>query len=96
MVDREKHEISADFAEQATAQEQAKRNAWRALLIPAVGSAAFFATTLANVIKTYRKEGFPSGAFTLTDKVLMATPFIIFGLAMHEIATNTDSKVTEQ
>ena len=41
MVDREKHEISEDFAEQKDASLQAKRDAWRGLLIPAVGSAAF-------------------------------------------------------
>ena len=96
MVDREKHEISEDFAEQKDASLQAKRDAWRGLLIPAVGSAAFFATTMANVIKTYRKEGFPTGAFTLTDKVLLAAPFLIFGLAMHEIATNGDIPITAE
>jgi len=62
------------------------RNTWRSLLIPAVGSAAFFASTLANVIKTYRKVGWPNGAFTKTDYLLMSIPFAIMALAFSEMA----------
>lgn len=61
------------------------RNTWRSLLIPAVGSAAFFASTLANVIKTYRKVGWPNGAFTKTDYLLMGVPFAIMALAFSEM-----------
>lgn len=96
MPTHEQKEISDEFAEAKSVENQGKRDAWRGLLIPAVGSAAFFATTLANVIKTWRKYGFPSASFTLTDKVLMSLPFIIFGLAMHEIVTNNgDDTVTD-
>ena len=62
------------------------RNTWRALLIPAVGSAAFFASTVVNVIKTYRRVGWPKGAFTTTDYVLMSIPFAIMALAFTEMA----------
>jgi hypothetical protein len=70
---------------QKTLADHEARNTWRSLLIPAVGSAAFFASTLANIIKTYRKVGWPNGAFTKTDYLLMGIPFAIMALAFSEM-----------
>ena len=75
---------NAMVAQQNLADHEA-RNTWRSLLIPAVGSAAFFASTLANVIKTYRRVGWPNGAFTKTDYLLMGIPFAIMALAFSEM-----------
>jgi hypothetical protein len=57
------------------------RSAWRSLLVPAVGSAAFFASTVIGFIRTYRKYGFPQDAFKPFDYALMSIPFAIIGMA---------------
>jgi len=66
------------------------RKEWRLLLIPAVGSAAFFSSMLVNIIKTHRKHGWPQNAFGTTDYVLMAIPFAIIALALYEEVNNHD------
>jgi len=65
-----------------TATEEQARLVWRSMLIPAVGSAAFFASMLTNIFKTYGKYGFPKNAFRHSDYILMAIPFIIVPLAL--------------
>ena len=64
--------------------EMKARKAWRDLLIPAVGSAAFFASMVVNVLKTNSKYGWPKKAFKPTDYVLMSIPFVILALAIGE------------
>ena len=65
-----------------TAKEEQARLAWRGILIPAVGSAAFFSSMLTNIFKIQIKHGFPKNAFRHTDYLLMAIPFIIVPLAL--------------
>ena len=67
---------------------ESDRKAWRALLVPAVGSAAFFAASVVNIIRTYKKHGFPDKAFNPSDYLLLTLPFIIFFLALHEEMEN--------
>ena len=67
-----------------TDTEKKGRKAWRDLLITTVGSGAFFAAALGNVIKTYRKHGWPENAFKTSDYILMTIPFIVVGIALHE------------
>lgn len=67
-----------------SAEDIKARKAWRGLLVPAVGSAAFFAATLINVINLHKNHGWPKDAFKKTDYVLMAIPFIIIALAIGE------------
>ena len=67
MVDHEKSRIEQEFASKQQAQELAARQAWRGLLVPAVGSAAFFASAVVGFIRTYRKYGFPHDAFKPFD-----------------------------
>jgi len=74
----------------ASNKEIKGRKEWRGLLIPAVGSAAFFSSMLVNVLKTHRKHGWPKNAFGTTDYILMAIPFAIIALALHEEVNNTD------
>lgn len=87
----EKDHIAQEMEESADEKVQVRRQAWRSLLIPAVGSAAFFGTTLANAIRTYRKEGWPEGAFSTTDYILMALPVVMFVVAVRE-GTNGPTK----
>ena len=37
-----------------SAEEKAGRDAWRSMLVPAVGSIAFFASLVVNVIRNYK------------------------------------------
>lgn len=67
-----------------------ERKAWRSLLIPVVGSAAFFASSVVNILKTYKRYGFPQKAFNSSDYVLLSMPFIIFFLALNEEIENGD------
>tara|TARA_B100001939_G_scaffold341842_2_gene352022 strand:+ start:32 stop:382 length:351 start_codon:yes stop_codon:yes gene_type:complete len=76
--------IKQKFDAEANQKEDAARDAWVATLIPAVGSAAFFSSMLVNVMRTYSRHGFPTHAFSLTDKMLIAIPVVITGIALYE------------
>ena len=60
------------------------RTAWRKLLIPAVGSGAFFASMLVSIINTYHIHGFPKNAFKPTDYLLMSIPIVVITVALSE------------
>ncbi len=81
-MDEEKQKIEKDFGDQKNQKDLIARQAWRNLLIPAVGSAAFFASAVVNIIRTHRKHGFPSGTFQPQDYALLLTPILIVALAL--------------
>ena len=72
----------------AVPDEEMSRTAWRNLLVPLVGSAAFFSSSLAGVVRTYQKYGWPKRAFTLSDYFLLSLPFLIIPLTLHESVKN--------
>ncbi len=76
--------IKQKFAADNTAQEEAARDAWVGVLIPAVGSAAFFGSMMVNVMRTYARHGWPKDAFSATDRILMGIPVVIVGIAFYE------------
>jgi mannose/fructose/N-acetylgalactosamine-specific phosphotransferase system component IIC len=80
----EKEAIDDELNAESYSAEEVSRDAWVGVLIPAVGSAAFFASMMVNVIRTYSRYGWPAKAFKTTDYVLMAIPFAIVGLALYE------------
>ena len=80
----EKEHIEQQFDERSDAKSEARRQAWRSLLIPAVGSAAFFGTTVANAIRTHRRVGWPGDAFNATDWLLISLPVIMVVIAIGE------------
>jgi hypothetical protein len=65
-------------------KENDDRIAWRKLLVPAVGSAAFFASMLVSIINTYSKHGWPKNAFKTSDYLLMSIPAIVIISAINE------------
>lgn len=81
MVNSDQESINKEFAKQTDAKSLTARQAWRGLLVPAVGSAAFFASAVVGFIRTYRKYGFPKDAFKPFDYALMSIPFVIVGMA---------------
>lgn len=82
-VDEREH-ITEEIDDRRTSLEDGRRQAWRSLLIPAVGSAAFFGTTVANAIRTYRKVGWPGDAFNATDWLLISLPVVMVVIAVGE------------
>ena len=81
MVNSDQESINKEFAKQTDAKSLTARQAWRGLLVPAVGSAAFFASAVVGFIRTHRKYGFPKDAFKPFDYALMSIPFVIVGMA---------------
>ncbi len=79
----------------ATPKDEEARKAWRTLLVPLVGSSAFFASSLTGVIKTYSKYGGPNSAFTLSDYFLLSLPFLIVPLTLHETFLQTKEAVMD-
>ena len=67
-----------------TEVEKTNRKAWRALLVTSVGSAAFLAAAMSNIIKTHQKHGWPKNAFKKTDYIMMTVPFDVLALSLHE------------
>jgi len=93
VVDTEKTKISENLQDQKDAQELARRKAWRNLLIPAVGSAAFFTSTMLGVIRTHKQHGWPNGSFYLSDYLLMGVPFLILSLGFFEEFSGREDKI---
>jgi len=89
---QEKSIISEKRSEEEEAKLSARRKAWRNLLIPAVGSAAFFTSTMLGIIRTKKQHGWPNGSFYISDYLLMGIPFLILGLGFYEeFATDRES-----
>ena len=84
MPNHEQEHLQEQVEAQVDAQQEARRKAWRGKLIPAVGSAAFFTSTLLGIGRTYRQYGWPSDAFGWTDYALMSIPFVILALGLTE------------
>jgi hypothetical protein len=84
MVGHEQKHIEKQVDAEVDAKTDARRKAWRNMLIPAVGSAAFFTSTLLGITRTYRQYGWPSDAFGWTDYALMSIPFVILALGLTE------------
>lgn len=74
--------IERKFAETNGLKVLESRQAWRGLLIPMVGASVFMASTVVNIIRTHRTHGWPQGAFTPADKVLMGMPLLIIGMTL--------------
>lgn len=74
--------IERKFAESDGLKILEARQAWRGLLIPMVGASVFMASTVVNIIRTHRTHGWPQGAFSPADKVLMGLPLVIIGMTL--------------
>ncbi len=69
---------------EATAKEEKARKAWRAMLVPMVGSAAVLVTMVVNVLNTHKKHGWPKRAFKASDYFLMSIPLVILAMTIEE------------
>ena len=66
----------------------AARQAWRGWMVPAVGSAAFFASMLLGGFRNYKNYGFPTHVFTKTDWVLLSLPAVVVIVALSDVFLN--------
>lgn len=93
MTKAEKEVIEETFSDEQKAKMTARRKAWRNLLIPAVGSAAFFTSTMLGVIRTHKQHGWPDGSFYVSDYLLMGVPFLILTLGFFEEFSEREDKI---
>jgi hypothetical protein len=84
MPNQEQKHVQSQVESEVQSQQEGRRKAWRGMLIPAVGSAAFFTSTLLGIGRTYRQYGWPADAFGWTDYALMSIPFVILALGLTE------------
>ncbi|HIK68015.1 MAG TPA: hypothetical protein EYF95_08615 [Flavobacteriales bacterium] len=84
MPNHEQKHVQAQIESEVQSQQESRRKAWRGMLIPAVGSAAFFTSTLLGIGRIYRQYGWPSDAFGWSDYALMSIPFVILALGLTE------------
>ena len=71
-------------------KDSTARQAWRGWMVPAVGSAAFFASMVLGGFRNYRNYGFPAHVFTKTDWVLLALPVVVVVIALSDVFINGD------
>ena len=78
------------------AKREMSRNAWRSTSVAAIGSLAFFASMLINVVRTWNNHGSPVISFQKHDYVLVAVPVLVLGYVFLELSTNGMSKPTSE
>ena len=95
MTDTDKKDIDKEFDAQANAQDEVARKAWRGTMLAAVGSLAFFLSTVGNVHKTWQSHGNPMKVVEIHDLALFSVPILVIGYFLVETSANAkgDEKV---
>ena len=93
MADADKQDIDKEFDAQAEAKDEIARKAWRGTMLAAVGSLAFFLSTVGNVHKTYQSHGNPLKVVEKHDIALFSVPILVIGYFLVE--TSANAKVDE-
>lgn len=91
-MDADKKDIDKDFEAQAQARDDVARMAWRGTMLAAVGSLAFFLSTLGNVRKTWQSHGNPLNVVESHDLALYAVPLLVIGYFVVETSRNGEKK----
>ena len=76
------------MTDESDKKNTAARQAWRGWMVPAVGSAAFFASMLLGGFRNYKNYGFPTHVFTKTDWVLLSLPAVVVIVALSDVFLN--------
>ena len=76
------------MTDESEKKNTAARQAWRGWMVPAVGSAAFFASMLLGGFRNYKNYGFPTHVFTKTDWVLLSLPAVVVIVALSDVFLN--------
>jgi|TARA_B110000263_G_C14958291_1_gene351346 hypothetical protein len=94
LTDTDKKDIDKEFDAQANAQDEVARKAWRGTMLAAVGSLAFFLSTVGNVHKTWQSHGNPMKVVEIHDLALFSVPILVIGYFLVETSnTNGEDKV---
>lgn len=88
MTEEDKNEIDKQIQSNADKQREVARNAWRSTSVAAIGSLAFFASMLINVVRTWKTYGGPENSFEKHDYVLIAVPILVLGYVFMELSIN--------
>jgi len=88
MADADKKDIDKDFEAQAEARDDVARKAWRGTMLAAVGSLAFFLSTVGNVHKTWQSHGNPLKVVEKHDLALFSVPILVIGYFLVETSAN--------
>ena len=88
MANADKQDIDKEFDAQAEAKDEIARKAWRGTMLAAVGSLAFFLSTVGNVHKTYQSHGNPLKVVEKHDIALFSVPILVIGYFLVETSAN--------
>tara|TARA_R100001509_G_scaffold146215_1_gene103127 strand:+ start:861 stop:1148 length:288 start_codon:yes stop_codon:yes gene_type:complete len=87
-MEDDKSEISNKVEEQKEAEKNVARKAWRATMLGAVGSLAFFLSTLGNLSRTAKTHGNPVKHLEKHDIALFSVPILVIGYFVIESLKN--------
>ena len=93
MANADKQDIDKEFDAQAEAKDEIARKAWRGTMLAAVGSLAFFLSTVGNVHKTYQSHGNPLKVVEKHDIALFSVPILVIGYFLVETFANAKGDV---
>ena len=66
--------INRKFEADSQERKEFGRSSWMALIVPAVGTFAVLSSLVLNIVRTYKKHGFPEDTFRTRDLVIVAIP----------------------
>ncbi|MCK4978637.1 MAG: hypothetical protein KAS36_17010 [Anaerolineales bacterium] len=76
--------INRKFEADSQERKEFGRSSWMALIVPAVGTFAVLSSLVLNIVRTYKKHGFPEDTFRTRDLVIVAIPALLIGFATLE------------
>jgi len=88
----EKKEIDSQLQSDSDAKDDVSRKAWRGTMLAAVGSLAFFLSTIGNVRKTWTSHGNPFKVVEAHDLALFSVPILVIGYFLVETSKNGEDK----
>ena len=88
----DKKEIEGQLKADSDAHDDVSRKAWRVTMLAAVGSLAFFLSTIGNVRKTWISHGNPLKVIETHDLALFAVPILVIGYFLVETSKNGEGE----
>ena len=89
---QDKKEIEGQLKADSDAKDDVSRKAWRGTMLAAVGSLAFFLSTIGNVRKTWSSHGNPFRVVETHDLALYSVPILVIAYFLVETSKNGEDK----
>ena len=90
-MDGDKAEISDRLEAEKESEINVGRKAWRGVMLGAVGSLAFFLSTLGNLGKTYKIHGNPLKQLENHDIILFSLPILVISYFLFESTNDNEA-----